>query len=144
VHLGRLTPAELVAGPRGRRLCFELVRQSADQLAGHQRPTLWWQLFMHEPGDLAEDLASAITDTDLDALGSAQDPRSLLPALADAVEWARYWQEPDEIDTALLNSELAAVLAPVATAVLAFRRSLVRQAARAAQASGRCAGSLTG
>jgi len=52
---------------------------------------------MHEPGDLAEDLASAVTDTDLDALGGAQDPRSLLPALADAVEWARYWQEPDEI-----------------------------------------------
>ena len=97
VHGGRLTPAELVAGPRGRRLCFELVRQSADHLAGHQQPTLWWQLFMHEPGDLAEDLASAVTDTDLDALGGAQDPRSLLPALADAVEWARYWQEPDEI-----------------------------------------------
>jgi len=38
----------------------------------------------------------------------------LLPALANAVDWARYWQEPDDVDTVLQEVELFGLLRPIA------------------------------
>jgi len=48
-----------------------------------------------------------------------RDPGALLPAVADAVAWAMYWQEPDEVDAMLQDAVLAGLLRPLAEAVLA-------------------------
>ena len=42
---------------------------------------------------------------------------ALLPALADAVSRAAYWQAPDEVDTALQEPAVAGLLLPVAAAL---------------------------
>lgn len=83
--------SEFLGGPRGRRFCAELVR---------------------------ERVGGPSAAVDVSAWSTVRDPVALLPALADAVGWARYWQEPDEVDTALLDGGLAGWLRPVAGAVL--------------------------
>ena len=82
----------LLAGPRGRRLLYELVQQSVpvsvDTLDAAVREAV-----EGEPWTVAETMR----------------------AFADAVAWARYWQEPDEVDVAL--AEAPDLLAPVASQV---------------------------
>ena len=100
----------LLGGTRGRRLCYELVNASS----GSTGPSL-------DGRALAAGLAGAVAAMDLEDLTATSDPRALLPALADAVSWAAYWQEPDEVDGALQDVAVARALAPVADAVAACR-----------------------
>jgi hypothetical protein len=51
--------------------------------------------------------------------GQATDAGALLAALADAVSWATYWQEPDGWDRQLATPAARDALAPVAAAVAA-------------------------
>jgi hypothetical protein len=100
----------LLAGPRGRRLCWELLTQ-----------TRGWAL--KEPLEsegaarLAAALGAAVARTDVGALGVAREPGSFLPPLADAVSWAMYWQEPDDRDRRLADPHVAEQLWPVAEAM---------------------------
>lgn len=101
---------ELLAGPRGRRVCWELLVRTGGweweeppQSAGAAR--------------LAEALGAAVARSDVGALAVAREPTSFLAGLADAVAWAMYWQEPDVRDWRLADPRVAEQLWPVAEAV---------------------------
>jgi hypothetical protein len=98
----------LLSGPRGRRLCLELVLESAPAARGRA-----------DSGSLAD----AVGALDLPALAATRDPADLLPALQRSVDEARYWQEPDDDDLRLADPQVAAALRPVAEAVAAAAAS---------------------
>jgi hypothetical protein len=105
----------LLAGPRGRRLCALLLADADGQVADGRS---WWRLF-DAPTDrsrVAADVAAAVAATDPAAVGLG---RRLDDALGTAVSFAQYWQEPDGVDDALADDEIAALLRPVAEAVAA-------------------------
>jgi hypothetical protein len=115
-------PEDLLAGPRGRRLCFEIV--TADGLAAGSSPCPGWQAVWlgtgsAEAGQLISELAGLVADTDLVALAAADAESDLLEHLAGPVGYAAYWGEPEEIDRALDDEQVAQTLAPVARAVSA-------------------------
>jgi hypothetical protein len=97
----------LLAGPRGRRLCAELLQNPDGGLP------LWWPVL---PGhrQAMDDIRNALARTDLDSI----DEGRLATALQASVDRAMYWQEPDEVDHVLADDELTAELAPVADAVV--------------------------
>ncbi len=107
-----LEPAALLAGPRGRRLCWELLRQTGG---------FGWREPPESEGaaPLAAALRATVDRTDMEALAGAHDPASFFLALADSVTWARYWQEPDDRDRRLADPRVAEQLWPVAEAVSA-------------------------
>ncbi len=85
----------LTEGPRGRRLLWELLAR-----AGH----------LPVAGVPSADAVRAAVARLLPA--EAWNEPDLTGAVADSVTWARYWQEPDEIDAAL--NECGELLAPIA------------------------------
>ena len=94
---------DLLAGPRGRRLC-------------------WAVLGLPEIGlfDVPHADIEAAVDTTvqrLSAADAAMDAR-LFDALGRSVDFARYWQEPDECDEAIAAESVRELLRPVADAVL--------------------------
>lgn len=97
---------ELVAAPRGRRLCFSAV-------AGGWSPT---------PSDVDArwivEFLERVEARELDALTGLTEAELLVP-LADSVDRAMYWQEPDEVDQALASAEIPSALLPVARAISA-------------------------
>lgn len=100
----------LLAGPRGRRLCWELLTHTGG----------WaWEEPLESAGAarLAEAVGVAVGRSDVRALAAAHEPASFFPALADAVAWAMYWQEPDDRDRRLADPGVAEQLRPVAEAV---------------------------
>jgi hypothetical protein len=105
-----LDPEVLLAGPRGRRVCWELLTRTSG-----------WTF--EEPPEsagvsaLAGALSTAVARSDFGALAVASEPASFLAALADAVTFAMYWQEPDDRDRRLADERIADVLCPVAEAV---------------------------
>ncbi|WP_432544467.1 hypothetical protein [Kineococcus sp. SYSU DK002] len=114
---------DLLTGPRGRRLLSALV----DEATGGEP---WaWPAREHDGAPLSEPLPEpltavvrerlerAVAAVDLDALGARTDPRGLLPAFAESVGAARYWQDPDAEDRALADPGVAGALRPVARAV---------------------------
>jgi hypothetical protein len=66
---------------------------------------------------LAAALGGAVARSDVGALAVAHEPALFISALADAVTWARYWQEPDGRDRRLADPRVAEQLWPVAEAV---------------------------
>jgi len=98
------TPEALLAGPRGRRLCFELLRAPAElsRIALHAEQT------PSEQG--VHDLVEAIAD----APPVPIDAALLLDALEAAVGNARYWQPPHETDVLVATPRIRSALEPVA------------------------------
>ena len=83
---------DLLAGPRGRRLCWSLL-----DLGGYPGWTRVWA--GAHPGDLTSllgELDDCVARTDLDATVTQASELALLAALAEPVGRAAYWQEPDE------------------------------------------------
>jgi hypothetical protein len=115
-------PEDLLAGPRGRRLCFELACPT------HYRDGDWpdecasW-FSAWGTGDsvsrqqLGTELAAAVAATDLDSLAATTDPVGLLKPLTASVEAAMYWQPADGIDDELASPDVADRLIAVARAV---------------------------
>ncbi|CCH88035.1 conserved protein of unknown function [Modestobacter italicus] len=108
----------LLSGPRGRRLCLELVQEAAGRLW----PPLSWTdgpdgypIGRFDPAAVRASLAADVSRIDLDAIGQ---PDRLLAALLASVDQARYWQPPDDADSALADPEVAALLSPVVEAVV--------------------------
>ncbi|MDQ2750309.1 MAG: hypothetical protein ABI775_03615 [Pseudonocardiales bacterium] len=94
---------DLLLGPRGRRLCLELLPE---------RPAmLGWPLpvSLHLPSGLRTDLEAAVV--------AALPAIDVFAGLAESVNWAMYWQEPDETDRMLDHPEVKELLEPVALAV---------------------------
>ena len=109
----------LLAGPRGRRLCLSLVQ---DLTGWSGWPALTWsdgphgrQIGRLDPVRAHESLAADVATTDLACVGA---PERLLDALMASVDQARYWQPPDEVDQVLADDDVAALLTPVAAAVV--------------------------
>lgn len=106
--------AALLAGPRGRHLCWTLIDPGGDPR---------WQRLQCAACDgdltgLARDLAACVALTDLGAIAATTGPLALMPALADTVATAMYWQQPDPADQALADPALREALLPLARAVL--------------------------
>lgn len=91
---------DLLAGPRGRRLCWELLRLCApDLLIRRARTSSVSEEAVRRWHDKADDAATG----DL-----------LFEGLRASVDAARYWQDPDDDDREIAADELTALLAPVA------------------------------
>jgi len=104
---------DLLAGPRGRRLCWSLLEPG--DVPG-------WDLVWDgaQRGDLTgltAELAACVARTDLDSVVVHADQLTLLAALVEPVGTAMYWQEPDDVDHALSAREVQGALLPVAQAV---------------------------
>ncbi len=113
-------PEELLAGPRGRRLCFELVNPWPER--GPFPPSPGWLGVSFgaagaSPQQLAAELAGLAAAADLTALAAATEETSILAPLRGSVDAAMYWQPPDEVDQALAEPRVAEALGPVARAV---------------------------
>lgn len=119
-------PDSLLVGPRGRRSCFQLatsvpeVHQVAFYAAyeldpGRGRSRVMFGPELTPPPHAPADVAAAI-----DAAGVLEpDAGALLRALAEAVNAARYWQEPDGEDVLAATPELREPLARIARGVAA-------------------------
>jgi hypothetical protein len=109
---------QLLAGPRGRRLCAELlVRPDGESGV----PWRWHRLPgpVTDPAEHArvlDEVRASLAVTDLTAVVL---PWRLHDALLAAVDSARYWQEPFEVDQVLADDEVAGLLTPIAEAVAA-------------------------
>lgn len=115
------TPEELLDGPRGRRLCFELVSPWWEDCQVRATPA-WRDLKFGStearPPQLAAELAVLVAAADLTA--AAAEETSLLEPLRSSVDAAKYWQPPEELDQALAEPAVAEALGPVARAVTAW------------------------
>ncbi|GAB2647912.1 hypothetical protein GCM10027271_01840 [Saccharopolyspora gloriosae] len=128
-----IEPHVLLAGPRGRRLCFELARVlgqgTPEGIALHRAAfyaTYDLDLARGEAGvlfgpgaDLPRphptpgEVAELLVDVPLREPGE----RELAHALAAAVDRARYWQEPDGGDVLIAGPEFHAPLGRIAAQV---------------------------
>ncbi|MBO3101192.1 VWA domain-containing protein [Cellulomonas fengjieae] len=135
-----IDPDDVMAGPRGRRLCLELAAglaratgtpegdeylRAAFLCAYHLDPGAGTSRMMvlvsdggpdddAEPISTPADVARRLDGLPLDRLG----PGVLLAALQAAVDNARYWQEPDGEDVLAATAEVRASLSRVAAAVV--------------------------
>lgn len=108
------TADDILSGPRGRQLCWELIDCDRDADAW----TVAW--VARHAGNLAghlAELAAVVEMTDLAALAGTASELALLPALAMTTELAMYWQGPDPSDVALEDEAVREALLPVARAV---------------------------
>jgi hypothetical protein len=117
-------PRALLAGPRGRRLCWVLATGT-----GTPEPRLgpaWREVDSQpldaeslgaDPADLASELAAAVSQAGWHAALAGPDDAALVQPLAESVTWAMYWQPPDGVDRALAHPGVADTLRPVAHAV---------------------------
>jgi hypothetical protein len=113
-------PESLLAGPRGRRLCWALVPDVGGSGQVRDYPA-WQQVLSYslaaDPADLASELAAAVDQTDWAAFMADMSDLDLVEPLAESVTSAMFWQEPDLEDQALAHPEVADTLRPVAQAV---------------------------
>ena len=98
---------EILATPRGRFLCANMAFRYAtgDRVDQYRRPRT------------SADVQAAIRSVDVEGLVAA-DESELLGALGYAVDFARYWQPPDEEDIRYAAPEIVALLEPVAGVLL--------------------------
>jgi hypothetical protein len=113
-------PDILLTGPRGRRLCWELVAEMGRPAHARVGPA-WGQARADSldagPAELAGELMAAAGQRDWPVALAGMGEAALLGALADSVAWAMYWQAPDGVDRALAYPEMTEPLRPVARAV---------------------------
>ena len=101
-------------GPRGRRTCWAVV---SEQLP----PGTSFELRLSARGgstdSAIEQFCNAIRESDFSQVSEWTDEVELLNFLADSVQSARYWQDPDEIDRILADPLLAEELRAVADVI---------------------------
>lgn len=113
-----IPPARLLDGPRGRRLCWELVQYAVSEVPEWSRQDRLWSAARH--GDLSGvtgDLAAGAADAAELILADQNEGPILLTALATVTQLAMYWQEPEPEDIALDDQAVGAALLPVAEAL---------------------------
>jgi hypothetical protein len=104
---------DLLAGPRGRRLCWSLLDPADDP----GWDLVWDGAHRGDLTGLTGELAACTARTDLDSTVVRAGALTLLAALVEPVETAMYWQEPDDADHALSARQARDALLPVAQAV---------------------------
>ncbi|MDM8083445.1 hypothetical protein QUV83_01520 [Cellulomonas cellasea] len=131
-----ITAADLLASVRGRRLCLEAAQRGphGDQVRvamfdaarrvdeDRGAPGVVAVEFVCSArSDAAEPLAAPTLHEALTAAAEAGATHvgGLLPALADTVTSAMYWQPPHAEDVVLAEPDVSALLFPIAEAVLA-------------------------
>ena len=139
-HSGLSAGAELLSGPRGRRLCLELATAAA--------PDAWHTLFhlayaadveagasvtrlvfsrVGDADEMVDEVAEATIERLVAELSTAAVTLSI-PAIDDAfwqsVNAARYWQAPDGVDIVAADPRVLAALIPLAEVVAAHPASL--------------------
>ena len=105
----------LLAGPRGRRL---LLAVAGEVDPGVRSLSPEFALAPLDDGVRSE-FAGGLAAVDPDGVTAAM----LWNGLAEAVGWARYWQQPDENDVALATPSVRDALRPLAEAVVAHPES---------------------
>jgi len=93
---------DLLAGPRGRRLCWSLLNPG--DYPGWD--LVWDGAHRGNLTGLTDELAACVARTDLDSTVVHAGPLTLLAALVEPVGTAMYWQEPDDDDYALSAREV--------------------------------------
>jgi len=115
-------PESLLAGPRGRRLCWVLAGDMGEPASPEIGP-VWERVRSYsraaDPVELASELAAVVARTDWHFVLAGTSEVALVEPLAESVTVAMYWQGPDEVDHALAHPEVAGELRPVAHAVTA-------------------------
>jgi hypothetical protein len=101
---------DLLAGPRGRRLCWSLLEPG--DYPGWD--LVWDGAHRGDLTGLTDELAACVARTDLDSTVVHADQQTLLAALVEPVQTATYWQKPDDDDYALSAREVQDALLPVA------------------------------
>src|SRR5262245_59265480 len=92
-------PQTLLAGPRGRRLCWVLatgIGRSAEPRIGPAWQRVLSQRLESEsldadPADLASELAAAVDRADWHSAVADRSDVALVEPLAESVTWAMYW-----------------------------------------------------
>ncbi len=117
-----LTADALLAGPRGRSLCVNLLDDRLTAPSGRRRvPRAWVDaLSAVRTGDakrIAGKLSECAAVADLS--GTPFDCSALMAGLQTAVDFASYWQEPDAEDKGFAREPAREALWPVAQAVAA-------------------------
>ena len=110
-------PESLLAGPRGRHVCWQLAAGRgwpAETRLGPAWERVLFSSLGADPADLASELAAAVDQADWHAVVADMSDLDLVEPLAGSVTWAMYWQAPDEVDQALAHPEVAGTLRPVA------------------------------
>lgn len=114
-----LSADALLAGPRGRSLCVNLLD---DRLSPGGRVRRAWPRALHfiRTGDSARG-ASRLTKCAriADVSGTSFNRGALLAGLRAAVDFASYWHEPDAEDQGFAAEAVREALRPVAEAVVA-------------------------
>jgi hypothetical protein len=113
--MGWSAPESLLEGPRGRRLCWSLIEPGG--YSGWDR--VWDAAQAGDLTGFTDELTACAAGTDLGAVVLGADESTLVAALAQPVEMAMYWQEPDEEDRALAADAVRQALLPVAEALVA-------------------------
>src|SRR5262245_64324935 len=97
-------PESLLAGPRGRRLCWVLAAEM-DGPTGPAIGPAWKRVWSHsrgaDPVELASELAAAVAGTDWHLALAGMSQVDLVEPLAGSVTVAMYWQGADEVDRVL-------------------------------------------
>lgn len=102
-------PVDILASPRGRRFCANVVylcNSDGDVLQAERRRA-----------DTPTEACAEIAAMDIPRV-SAFSELDLLWALGMAVDFARYWQPPDDEDVLLADPEVVAALRPIADTVM--------------------------
>ena len=115
-----LTADALLAGPRGRSLCVNLLDDRLTSLGGRVRGAWVDALHYLRTGD-AERCARKLSECarTADLSGTQFDGSALLSGLRAAVDFAWYWQEPDDEDQGFAGEAAREALRPIAEAVVA-------------------------
>ncbi|WP_395404031.1 hypothetical protein ACHMXB_07215 [Arthrobacter sp. UC242_113] len=101
---------DLSSGPRGRRFCLGVLTAA--------QPEIWTLAaraaeYPQDQG-LASELAGALRSPASVSAAESAGGRALLAGLTEAVDAARYWQQPDETDALLAQPAIRLALGPVA------------------------------
>jgi len=114
-----LTAEALLAGPRGRRLCWTLLWLGLDD-AGRLSadwPLAWEAVTSGDLSGRLGEFAAGVALADPAAL--AGNPVTVFEALGWTVDTAQYWGEPHAEDRALAAPAVREALRPIAVALLA-------------------------
>ncbi|MFE4500002.1 hypothetical protein ACFRFQ_09050 [Rhodococcus sp. NPDC056743] len=102
------TTSALMGSPRGRFFCANIGYACSrhERASGYSRPRT------------VGDVIDALANVDIEAIAALSE-MDVLDGFAYAVDFARYWQPPDEDDIMFVLPEVVELLLPIARAVLA-------------------------
>lgn len=108
-----MTADSLLEGPRGRGLCLALAHRLHQQLWG----SLFHAANHPRDADRRAALIESLHDVDPESLSSGQVAATFVPAIAESIGHAKYWQEPDDEDVVAAHPDVIEALVPLATAI---------------------------